>query len=105
MAAGRRGSILYGKERDARIRGRIKAVQKGQVAQREADPVQAPSGEVIASRAGSHVRKVHDHIQSFIPAIEIALIAPHLEAFTRNTLEESRKGGEDIELRARACQG
>jgi hypothetical protein len=78
-------SVLYGKEGVPRIRWSVKAVQERQITQREVHPVQAPSREVVAARAGSYVRQMHRHVQPFVSSIQIALIPPHLKTFTRDS--------------------
>jgi hypothetical protein len=100
-----RGQVTRGDKGPARIGRRVEAVQVGQVADSEVDPVQAPAGEVIATGAGADVGEVERNIQAFVDTVQVALIAPHLKAFARDAFEERGEGGEDHQLRAHGAHG
>jgi hypothetical protein len=42
---------------------------------------------------------MHDDVEALVHAVEIALVAPELEALARDALDERRKRGEDVDLR------
>ena len=44
--------------------------------------------------------EVHQHVQAFVDAVQVALVAPHLEAFARDAFHERGEGREHVELRA-----
>ena len=47
-------------------------------------------------------------MSTFSPSLsagQVALVAPHLEAFARDPFEERGEGGEDVELRLAAAEG
>ena len=59
---------------------------------------------MIASGARTDVRKMHHDVQAFIQPVEVALIAPHLEAFARDAFHERGKRREHVQLRLIARQ-
>ncbi len=51
------------------------------------------------------MREVHDRVQAFVGAIQVPLVAPELQAFTGDALEESGKGRKHLHLLSPAAHG
>ena len=54
---------------------------------------------MVAAGAGADMAHVHDDVEALVDAVEISLVAPQLEAFAGNALEERGEGGDHVDLR------
>ncbi len=54
---------------------------------------------MVAAGAGADMAHVHDDVEALVDAVEISLVAPQLEAFSGNALEERGECGDHVDLR------
>ena len=99
------GQVDDGKKGGPRVGRSVESVQVRKVAEPHVDPVQSPSGEMVAARARANVREMERDVQTFVYAREVALILPHVEAFAGDAFEKGREGGHHVQLRVRGTGG